>query len=87
MYERHIKGIYSGIVAFISRTQFSRRDESSTDLQLLREANTHLVEAVKETEQLQENLKALDVLPRLTPEFMERIDGVLQNKPAGPVVW
>jgi len=56
MYERHIKGIYSAIVAFISRTQFSRRDESSTDLQLLREANTHLVEAVKETEQLQENL-------------------------------
>ena len=56
MYERHIKGIYSAIVAFISRTQFSRSDESSTDLQLLREANTHLVEAVKDTEQMQENL-------------------------------
>ena len=56
MYERHIKGIYSAVVAFISRTQFSRSDESSTDLQLLREANTHLVEAVKDTEQLQENL-------------------------------
>jgi phosphate:Na+ symporter len=56
MYERHIKGIYSGIVAFISHTQFSRSDEPSTDLQLLREANTHLVEAVKDTEQMQENL-------------------------------
>jgi len=56
MYERHIKGIYSAIVAFISQTQFSRRDESSTDLQLLREANSHLVEAVKDAEQLHENV-------------------------------
>ncbi len=56
MYERHIKGIYSAIVAFIGHTQFSRRDESSTDLQLLREANTHLVEAVKDTEQLHVNV-------------------------------
>ena len=56
MYERHIKGIYSAIVAFISDTTFSRREESSADLQWLREANIHLVEAVKDTGQLQENL-------------------------------
>jgi len=56
MYERHIKGIYSAVVAFISRTQFSRSDELSIDLQLLREANTYLVEAVKDTEQMQENV-------------------------------
>ncbi len=56
MYERHIKGIYSAIVAFISETAFSRKEESSAQLQWLREANTHLVEAIKDTEQLQENL-------------------------------
>ena len=56
MYERHIKGIYSAIIAFISDTTFSRREEQSTDLQWLREASTHLVEAVKDTRQLQENL-------------------------------
>ena len=56
MYERHIKGIYSAIVAFISHTQFSRSEESSIDLQLLREANTQLVEAVKDAEQMQENV-------------------------------
>jgi len=56
MYERHVKGIYSAIVAFISETAFSRREESSAQLQWLREANTHLVEAIKDTEQLQENL-------------------------------
>ena len=56
MYVRHIKGIYSAIVAFISDTAFSRREEQSTDLQRLREASTHLVEAVKDTGQLQENL-------------------------------
>ena len=56
MYERHIKGIYSAIVAFISDTAFSRQEEQSTDLQRLRDACTHLVEAVKDTGQLQENL-------------------------------
>ena len=56
MYERHIKAIYSAIVAFISDTSFSRREEPSADLQWLREANIHLVEAVKDSAQLQENL-------------------------------
>jgi len=56
MYERHIKAIYSAIVAFISNTAFSRKDEESTQLQWLREANTYLVKAVKDAGQLQENL-------------------------------
>jgi len=56
MYERHIKAIYSAIVAFISDTTFSRREESSADLQWLRETNVHLVEAVKVIGLLQENL-------------------------------
>ena len=56
MYERHIKAIYSAIVAFISDTTFSRREEPSADLQWLREANIHLVEAVKDTAQMQDNL-------------------------------
>jgi voltage-dependent potassium channel beta subunit len=34
--------------------------------------------------QLTENLKALDVVPKLTPEVMERIEQVLKNKPALP---
>jgi voltage-dependent potassium channel beta subunit len=32
-------------------------------------------------EQLLENCKALDVLPKLTPEVLEKIEGILQNKP------
>jgi len=31
--------------------------------------------------QVQENMKALDVLPKLTPEVMAKIDGLLGNKP------
>ena len=31
--------------------------------------------------QVTENMKALDVAPKLTPELLERIDGVLGNKP------
>ena len=56
MYDRHIKGIYGAIVVFISDTTFSRREEQSADLRWLRDSNIHLVEAVKDTAQLQENL-------------------------------
>lgn len=37
--------------------------------------------------QLEENLKALDVVPKLTPEIMDRIDGILQNKPKPPQMF
>jgi len=33
--------------------------------------------------QVMENMKAIDVVPKMTPEVMERIEGVLQNKPEG----
>ena len=32
-------------------------------------------------EQLLENLKALEVLPKLTPEVLDEVEGILQNKP------
>lgn len=36
-------------------------------------------------EQLKENLTALEVLPKLTSEVVEKIEGVLQNKPVQPL--
>lgn len=33
-------------------------------------------------EQVTENLKAIEVIPKLTPEILEEIDGILENKPA-----
>lgn len=36
------------------------------------------------TEQLEDNLKALDVVPMLTPEVMERIEAAVANKPVAP---
>jgi aryl-alcohol dehydrogenase-like predicted oxidoreductase len=33
--------------------------------------------------QVHENIKALDVVASLTPEVMEKIESVLQNKPGG----
>ncbi|MCB1750161.1 MAG: Na/Pi cotransporter family protein [Gammaproteobacteria bacterium] len=56
MYEKHIKGIYSAIVAFISGTAFSRQEEHSSGLRWLRNACTRMVEAVKDTHHIQENL-------------------------------
>lgn len=36
-------------------------------------------------EQLVENLRALEVIPKLTPEVLEKIDAILNNKPAALV--
>jgi aryl-alcohol dehydrogenase-like predicted oxidoreductase len=35
-------------------------------------------------EQLEEQLLALDVIPKMTPEVVEKIEGILQNKPKQP---
>lgn len=44
---------------------------------------TAILGATKES-QLLENLKALDILPLLTPEVKERIDTIMQTKPVMP---
>jgi aryl-alcohol dehydrogenase-like predicted oxidoreductase len=36
-------------------------------------------------EQVVDNLKALDVIPKLTPEILDKIEAILQNKPAPTV--
>lgn len=36
-------------------------------------------------EQVVDNLKALDVIPKLTPEVLDKIEAILDNKPA-PIV-
>merc|ERR1711957_42864 len=38
-------------------------------------------------EQMEQNLKALEVVPKLTPEVMEEIEKLLNNKPAAPKNW
>ncbi len=46
--------------------------------------NTAILGASK-PEQLKENLESLEVLPLLLPDIMDRIDGILQNKPVQPL--
>lgn len=55
-YERNIKGIYSAIIAFISRSSFSFEQEASGRFYWLREANRNIVEALKSAKHLQKNL-------------------------------
>jgi voltage-dependent potassium channel beta subunit len=38
-------------------------------------------------EQVVENMKAIDVVEKLTPEVLERIETILDNKPAQPTDW
>lgn len=50
-------------------------------------SNPHVTTAIlgaTKKEQLQENIKALEVLPRLTPEVLKRIDDIIQTKPKQP---
>jgi len=54
-YEKRIKGIYSAIIAFISRAGFTWEMTQSSKLSWLREANKHIVEAIKDTKHLQKN--------------------------------
>lgn len=54
-YEKRIKGIYSAIIAFISRAPFSPEHKPSAKLYWLRDANRHIVEAIKQTKHLQTN--------------------------------
>jgi aryl-alcohol dehydrogenase-like predicted oxidoreductase len=44
---------------------------------------TAILGATKQ-EQLTENLKALEVYPKLTPEVLQRIDGIVETKPKLP---
>ena len=43
---------------------------------------TSVILGASKIEQLQENLKALDVIDKLTEEVMVEIEGILANKPA-----
>ncbi|MFU8789790.1 MAG: Na/Pi cotransporter family protein [Methylobacter sp.] len=54
-YDKRIKGIYSAIIAFISQAAFTWEMNQSSKLSWLREANKHLVEAIKDTKHLQKN--------------------------------
>jgi voltage-dependent potassium channel beta subunit len=51
-------------------------------------ANTNTTTAIlgaTDKKQLQENLKALEVYPKLTPAVLQKIDSVLDNKPVLPM--
>jgi phosphate:Na+ symporter len=55
-YDKSIKGIYSAIVAFISKARFNRELEQTADMHWLRKANIDIVETIKSIKHLQKNL-------------------------------
>jgi phosphate:Na+ symporter len=55
-YNRGVKGVYSAIIEFISKADFSWKEEQSGELHHLREANQYIVEAIKDVKHLQKNL-------------------------------
>lgn len=55
-YETRVKPLYNAVIAFISQSAFSWEQRQMADLHWLRDANRHLVEAIKGTKHLQKNL-------------------------------
>jgi aryl-alcohol dehydrogenase-like predicted oxidoreductase len=46
-------------------------------------ANVSILQATK-THQIEDNCKAMDLVPKLTDEVMEEIEKILDNKPNPP---
>jgi len=66
--------------------------ELNTTIQVLalawvaRNSNTStVILGVSNVDQLRDNLEALKVMPKLTPEIMDKIEVILANKPQPPV--
>ncbi len=55
-YDLNIKGLYSDIIAYISRASFSWEMEQSGEIHWLRKANQDMVDAIKDIKHLQKNL-------------------------------
>ena len=45
------------------------------------------ITGASKVEQVVDNMKAIDVVAKLTPEVMERIEAILDNKPKPPTDW
>jgi len=56
VYENKIKGIYSEIIAFISKASFSWEVQQSESIHWLRAANLNIVEAIKDMKHLRKNM-------------------------------
>ncbi|CAF1563092.1 unnamed protein product, partial [Didymodactylos carnosus] len=48
---------------------------------------TTVITGASRSSQVMENFKAIEILDKLTPEIMEEIENVLQNKPKFPLDW
>lgn len=46
-----------------------------------------VITGASRTEQVVENMRAIELLPRLTPEILAQIDTILDNKPGSPQDW
>lgn len=57
-YNRNVKGLYSDIVAFISRAQIQMTSEQGDELFELRSVGRNIVEAIKDIKHLHKNLSA-----------------------------
>ncbi|MCW8885244.1 MAG: hypothetical protein OQK12_08300, partial [Motiliproteus sp.] len=56
LYDRRVKRIFSAVIAFISRADFTWKEKQSGDFHWLRDANSRIVEAIKATKHLQKNM-------------------------------
>jgi len=46
-----------------------------------------VITGASKVEQVEENMKSIDIVPKLTPEIMENIEMILKNRPVPPIDW
>ena len=51
----------------------------------MKQSTSTVILGASKPEQIIDNIKALDVIPKLTPAILEKIEAILDNKPS-PVV-
>ena len=73
----------SDLAAYLEtiRADFAAIQEAVTALGKLDYRDTTAILGATKKEQLLENLKAMDLMPRLNPEVLGEIENIIQNKP------
>ncbi len=97
-YERHIKPIFSAIVAFMSQSVVSSQDEQFGDFHWLRVANKQIVDAVKDMKHMHKNIqryanshnpeirRGYDMLRKQVAETVSAIEMIRAQQDQGSVI-
>ncbi|KAF8545616.1 hypothetical protein OG21DRAFT_1502197 [Imleria badia] len=85
MHSNFFKGTVDSLQKEEGLTKIRKVRELSALAEVAKNPNTStVILGASRPEQVLDNLKALEVIPKLTPEILDKIEAILDNKPAPP---